>query len=573
MSDTYYQYSDVKVMMAEKLMTMDGWNVYGYSPDRSDSMTDYYNPAGWGGIAEKNGYILCVDIGRASEPVEIREYDQNSQKLSRDVADKISKLERMTVERGASEAEELSAKRMISKLQDKEAENDAKSYVVTGIIPGHMENPPRMNWHIEKDGLYVEKGNGILKYANVYNYHRYPHYKKGMEAYREDKEKYKKDIVNRYMAQQNVSEQRAAEYAKSKVEEMEKVSKLLEQFDEFINKIDVTCGGMIGDGETVTYEKVIVTEYKKQNVVKETENGCIKDGQCFILKVPFNYGCNKGLVYRIHLCEVDGRDPYYYANKLNGKKTKECVGRASRNNYWYIGTASNEKFLRWIEKGAIAWCEICEEKVPYKVEKVVKKKMPADGGTTAKTMKKQEAANTDQPAEETTEEQQTSSIAVNDHTYLVSEDTDTRTGDKIYLVRVQENLSREEYIKVNQYIRSLGGYYSRFKHAFLFREDPSGKFAKNNDGEESAEKQSTEETESMGTNGIAPEQPEQKITFTVTEDVHAETGEHLFVVTPDAELSKSDFADVKRRFAVMHGFYSSFKRGFIFQYDPSEKLA
>lgn len=31
---TYYQYKDVKVMMAHKLMTMDGWKVYGWNHGR-----------------------------------------------------------------------------------------------------------------------------------------------------------------------------------------------------------------------------------------------------------------------------------------------------------------------------------------------------------------------------------------------------------------------------------------------------------------------------------------------------------------------------------------------------------
>lgn len=58
-----------------------------------------------------------------------------------------------------------------------------------------------------------------------------------------------------------------------------------------------------------------------------------------------------------------------------------------------------------------------------------------------------------------------------------------------------------------------------------------------------------------------------------TEDVHTKTGEKLFVVKPDTELSKSDFADVKRKLATLQGFYSSFKKGFIFKYDPTEKLS
>lgn len=64
---------------------------------------------------------------------------------------------------------------------------------------------------------------------------------------------------------------------------------------------------------------------------------------------------------------------------------------------------------------------------------------------------------------------------MNNYTYEVKEDTDTRTNEKIYLVRIRETLSRDEYIAVNKYMKSLGGYYSRFKRAFLFRDNPTEK--------------------------------------------------------------------------------------------------
>ena len=71
----YYEYRDVKVMIAHKLMSMDGWKVYGYHADNSDPMTDYYDPASWDGVAEKNGYILCVDVYGASEPQNIYKFN------------------------------------------------------------------------------------------------------------------------------------------------------------------------------------------------------------------------------------------------------------------------------------------------------------------------------------------------------------------------------------------------------------------------------------------------------------------------------------------------------------------
>lgn len=538
---TYYEYQDVGVMMAHKLMAMDGWEVFGYHADNSDMMTDYYDPAYWGGIATKNGYTLVVNHSSEAKPEEIRKYNYDGTLQDRSISEKIAKLEQMTMKRGASEQEEESAKKMIEKLRSKANETSEK-YIVTGIIPGHMANPPRMNWHIEKDGVYVAKGNGILKFAHIDNYYRYESYMKDMQNFRTMKrEEYRNSLISEYMGRWNDTEERAAEQADSHIESMEKDKALMDQFEAFINKIDTTCGGMLGEGDGVVYEKVKVTEYKKENKAVETENGCVKDGQCFILKSSFNYGRNKGYVYRIKATVYEDGKTSYHAYKLNGKLTKECTGNANQANHWFIGTMT-DGFMKWINKGAIAWCEIQEVRTPYEVEKVVKKVVKSD---TNKTEEK--ATETD--------------VDVNKYTYEVTEDTDTRTGEKIYLAKVVEKLSREEYIKVNQYIKSLGGYYSKFKHAFLFKENPCEKL--------------NATIKEVGDNTVedTKEQTETQITYTITEDVHTKTGEKLFVVKPDTELSKSDFADEKRKLATLQGFYSSFKKGFIFKYDPTEKLS
>jgi hypothetical protein len=538
---TYYEYQDVGVMIAHKLMAMDGWEVFGYHADHSDMMTDYYDPAYWGGIATKNGYTLVVNRSSEAKPEEIRKYNYDGTLQDRSISEKIAKLEQMTMERGASEQEEESARKMIEKLRSKVSEASEK-YIVTGIIPGHMANPPRMNWHIEKDGVYVAKGNGILKFAHIDNYYRYESYMKDMQNFRTTKrEEYRNSLISEYMRRWNDTEERAAEQADSHIESMEKDKALMDQFETFINKIDTTCGGMLGEGDGTVYEKVKVTEYKKENKAIETENGCVKDGQCFILKSSFNYGRNKGYVYRIKATVYEDGKTSYYAYKLNGKLTKECTGNANQANHWFIGTMT-DGFMKWVNKGAIAWCEIQEVKTPYEVEKVVKKVIKPD---TNKTEEK--ATETD--------------VDVNKYTYEVTEDTDTRTGEKIYLAKVIEKLSREEYIKVNQYIKSIGGYYSKFKHAFLFKANPCEKL-----------NATIKETENNTVDDIT-DQTEIQITYTVTEDVHTKTGEKLFVVKPDTELSKSDFANVKRKLASLQGFYSGFKKGFIFKYDPTEKLS
>ena len=164
----YYDYQSIKAKIAERLMTMDGWEVHGYKPDESDAMTDYWSPASWGGVAEKNGYILCVDVYGAAKETILYDYSANA---SVDY-DKIRKLEAMTQANGASVQEEESAKKSIEKILAKARENENTEKKEIGRIPAHMENPGRCNWHIEKDGVYIAKGTGILQMKAPSRYHK-----------------------------------------------------------------------------------------------------------------------------------------------------------------------------------------------------------------------------------------------------------------------------------------------------------------------------------------------------------------------------------------------------------------
>ncbi|MBU5333620.1 hypothetical protein KQI61_15580 [Anaerocolumna aminovalerica] len=618
---TYYEYQDVGVMIAHKLMSMDGWKVYGYHADESDSMTDYYSPAYWNGVAEKNGYILCVNVYGAAKEQEIRKYNYSNFSYNKDIQEKITKLEQMTVERGASKQEEESAKNMIIKLQKKaetEQENNSK-YIVVGTIPAHQAHPPKCNWHIEKDGIIIAKGNGILKYSEVDNYYKYDSYKKDMNDFRKkSKAEYIKEYVTDYQRRYNESDvEKITKWAESHYNDMLKKSNLMKQFEEFINKIDTTCGGILGTGDLVTYEKVIVTEYKTENKAVETTIGSIKEGQCFIVKTSFNYGHNKGYVYRIHETEYNGRKSFH-AVKLNGKLTKECTGTANQSNYWYL----TENFIRWFEKGSLAWCNIEEVKTPYEVEKVVKKVIKSESKQENKTA--------------SSKPEQTTTTDTNNLTYNIKEDTDTRDNSKIYVVKVVEKLDREEYITINNNMKRLGGYYSKFKHGFIFKDDPTELLSGNKQPEEkTTEAQETADTITDYSTEIIDElklnhseyatnseyinklsakishlnitekvincleydglkqaiksilqakqqeqpqeiqpQPEQKksIDFEIEQSKHTKTNEIIWLVKIKSNLSKDDFAEVKRNFATIKGFYSGLYGSFIFKYDPTEKL-
>ena len=59
------------------------------------------------------------------------------------------------------------------------------------------------------------------------------------------------------------------------------------------------------------------------------------------------------------------------------------------------------------------------------------------------------------------------------YTFKITKGEDTRDLSELWVVRIEETLSKEEYITINKVIKALGGYYSKFKHGFIFRFEPT----------------------------------------------------------------------------------------------------
>lgn len=59
------------------------------------------------------------------------------------------------------------------------------------------------------------------------------------------------------------------------------------------------------------------------------------------------------------------------------------------------------------------------------------------------------------------------------YTFKVIHGEDTRDGSELWIVRIAETLEKNEYIRLNKVIKELGGYYSKFRHGFIFRFEPS----------------------------------------------------------------------------------------------------
>ena len=71
-----------KVNIGEELRRR-GWTLFGYHEDRSDAMTDYYSPASWDGVAEKDGYVVVVDVSKSNNYVLSRSGGRQTQRQAR----------------------------------------------------------------------------------------------------------------------------------------------------------------------------------------------------------------------------------------------------------------------------------------------------------------------------------------------------------------------------------------------------------------------------------------------------------------------------------------------------------
>lgn len=179
-----------------------GWKLYGWKEDRSDSMTDYYDPESWKGVATKDGAVVVVDVapwlvqqysGRVPERMEIRRHG-TCERCEGSGVDPVcgwTLAEARANPRGFREAEaqaqrEIGRARTVSILAGMgvispipfEKHGRRTCEKCHGFGHGHAEsvnvateaerwpefqaNPPRCSWHVERGGRIVAKGTGVF---------------------------------------------------------------------------------------------------------------------------------------------------------------------------------------------------------------------------------------------------------------------------------------------------------------------------------------------------------------------------------------------------------------------------
>lgn len=76
-------------------------------------------------------------------------------------------------------------------------------------------------------------------------------------------------------------------------------------------------------------------------------------------------------------------------------------------------------------------------------------------------------------AEEKKNANENAAVAEIDQEYEIKETKHTKTNEVIFVVKIVRTLTREEYIKVAEKMKQLGGYYSKYVHGFVFKENPT----------------------------------------------------------------------------------------------------
>ncbi len=346
----YYEKCDAVRNIEDRLKKLGNWKIYG------------------NGVAEKNGYVFVLNRANAEEEYVSRIRISGSESFSADIQKKIQKLEAMTVARGATPAEEATAKAKIAVLLEKKAKEGGVVYKEVRH-PGHRGNPNRCNWHIEKDGVVIDKGNGIAKFADVPDITRSDVQKEWQEFNNLSREQWLCSHAEDYLYSWR-SREEAWEMAERMYEKISEKYKTLEAFNKFIARVDSTCGGMMGDeDEFYTYKEEIVEELKEE--LKPFEcSGSLKVGQCFILKSDFTRGHHRGYVYRV---TNDYGNGCFIAYKLGRGYKKECKGNTP-GNVFGINSSTYTQFMGWVNDGSIAFVELRTVKVKKKVKKMVKTK-------------------------------------------------------------------------------------------------------------------------------------------------------------------------------------------------------
>lgn len=353
-----------------KILAYNGWEIYGYKEDRSDSMTDYYDPASWDGIAVKNGYILVMNNSYSGGTIAgnyvLRSYSKTANDTVKKLIEKNKKLLSLAQNSAASDGEINNALEMIKKNNIKIESYRNEYYLETDSnnpypenLPAvkYQKNPNRSSWHIEKDEKIIAKGNGYYKFCDI----------DGMRYHFSDSkiyfEKYENNSYD--LRERNTIEEWNKQYEYI-LKEHDRNEGRLDDLFSFIEMLESKVKLVLGDGEEEQLVKVVkeVKEiyFTAEPTDEKTEYFTVGEGWRKIS------GFTQGNIYKI-----DGEKAYKLTRKMyssNGKyisSYKPIPNKSTKPDYLI---SLEEK----ISEGKLTYVKLVENSIKYEKEEWVKPK-------------------------------------------------------------------------------------------------------------------------------------------------------------------------------------------------------
>lgn len=169
---------------------------------------------------------------------------------------------------------------------------------------------------------------------------------------------------------------------------------------------------------------------------------------------------------------------YYNGNELGGEEFEKALQKAwSESNFYKVYNEVTQTMIEDVEREVKSYnYQDIDSMIDYfhvdfhyfgvKVSsdlKIVEKQ--ARVKAKEKSMKE---TRTDTKNQESTENNEYKR-------YKIEKSQHTKTGEDIWLVRINDKLERDEFLQEKQKMKELGGYYSKYTHSFVFKEEPSDK--------------------------------------------------------------------------------------------------
>ncbi len=365
-----YDYYDKKesLNIICHILAYNGWSIYGYKEDRSDYMTDYFDPARWDGIAVKNGYILVMNNSYSGGAI-AGNYVLRSFKIA--VSEQVSKLIKINQKLytlvdniAASEGEKSNALSMIEKNKKKiqslkndyYLEEDTKNPFPADLPEvTYQKNPGRNTWHIEKDGKIISMGTGYFKFCDIDGM---KYFIRPSTVYYEKLNDNSFDIIDRH------DEEAWKEQYAYTLKDQDKNEGRLDDLFTFIDLLESKVKLVLGDGEQEQLVRVVKQQkevyYTAELTSERTEYMTVASGW---RKVS---GFTKGNIYKI----VDD-SAYKLTRKMYSKNGeyissyKPIPNKSTKPDYLF-------DFENKVIEGKLSYVKLVENTITYEKEEWVK---------------------------------------------------------------------------------------------------------------------------------------------------------------------------------------------------------